>query len=274
MDPELTLVPLGEAREEQVFGGKAVSLGVAVRAGLPVPPGVALSSAFVDRVVAGASDASGPLPSVAPRMAVRSSAIGEDSGGASFAGQHATVLNVTAAGVHDAVRVVWQSARSEAALAYRRRRGLADAPAIGVVIQALVEPVAAGVLFTRDPITGAPERLIEASWGLGEAVVSGLVIPDRFRLHPDGTVLEMEPGHKDVKIWYDGDHGTREVPVPAHQHRALTLGAAHLARLHALAERCTATWGADLDLEWALGPDDTIYLLQSRPITTVPSMNR
>jgi pyruvate,water dikinase len=200
---------------------------------------------------------------------VRSSAVGEDSEAASFAGQHTTVLNVTADGLADAVGAVWASAHSEAALAYRRRRGLQDPPSTGVVIQVLVEPIAAGVLFTRDPVSGADERLIEAAWGLGEAVVSGLVVPDRFRLLPDGTIVEMQPGHKDVKIWWEGSHGTAEVPVPGDQHRTLTLDPGDLARLHALAERCLETWGPDLDIEWALDARRAIHLLQVRPITTI-----
>ena len=274
MDSQLTPVPLPDARDERVFGGKAVSLGAALRAGLPVPPGVALAASLVDRVAAGYDSTVAAVRVGAPRMAVRSSAIGEDSEGASFAGQHATVLNVAPGGLAAAVRAVWESARSDAARAYRARRGISGEPAVGVVVQALVEPIAAGVLFTRDPVTGANERLIEAAWGLGEAVVSGLVVPDRYRLDPSGGVLEIQAGHKDVKIWYDGDYGTTEVPVAEPQHHALTLNAGHLARLHALAERCAATWGPDLDLEWALGVDGVIYLLQARPITTLSSSNR
>lgn len=273
MDPHLRVVPLAAACDEGEFGGKAVSLGAALRAGLPVPAGVALSAPLVDRIAAGLTEAleaavqSGEVP--AGRLAVRSSGIGEDSESASFAGQHATVLNVGPSGLALAVRTVWESARSSSALAYRQRRNITTAPAIGVVIQALVEPIAAGVLFTRDPVTGAQERLIEAAWGLGEAVVSGLIVPDRYRLDSSGGVIEIEAGVKDVKIWYDGEHGTVEVPVPAAQHRGLCLKAHHLAKLHALAERCCATWGPDLDLEWALGANDRVYLLQSRPITTI-----
>jgi pyruvate,water dikinase len=123
--------------------------------------------------------------------------------------------------------------------------------------------VAAGVLFTRDPVTGANERLIEAAWGFAEAVVSGLVTPDRYRLDGSGGVIEIEPGVKDVKIECGREQGAIEVPVPPEMHRALCLRADHLARLHALAERCCATWGPDLDIEWALGTDGRIYLMQS-----------
>jgi pyruvate, water dikinase len=274
MDPLLNVVPLPAAQQEATFGGKAVSLGAALRAGLPVPPGVAIGAGVVDRIASGDAEA---LRAVVAhpqlpggRLAVRSSAVGEDSTGASFAGQHATVLNVRPEQIADAVAAVWQSGRSEAALAYRARKGIHAAPAVGVVIQALVEPIAAGVLFTRHPLSGADERLIEAAWGLGEAVVSGLVSPDQYRLAADGRVIERVPGCKDVQIWYDGEHGTTEVAVPAERHHVLCLDDRQLARLHALAERCRATWRTELDLEWALGTDDAIYLLQSRPITTLP----
>ena len=118
MDHRLSVVPLEAAEHEPTFGGKAVSLGAACRAGLPVPPGVALAAAFVDRLAGGDAAALAHLesPDIAAqiggsRLAVRSSAVGEDSGEASFAGQHATKLNITRAHVPAAVRVVWESAR-------------------------------------------------------------------------------------------------------------------------------------------------------------------
>jgi pyruvate,water dikinase len=274
MDAQL-VVPLAEARHEPSFGGKAVSLGAAIRAGLPVPPGAALGTTLVERAAAGEPDAleilrgSPHVPSA--RLAVRSSAVGEDSAGASFAGQHTTKLNVRRARLPDAVRIVWESGRTESALAYRERKGLPREPRIGVVVQALVEPIAAGVLFTRNPLTGADERLIEAAWGLGEAVVNGTVSPDRITMDPRGRVLDIVNGVKDVKVWYGDDEGTLEMPVDAALQRVCCLGNRHLAALHDLAERCRRVWGPDLDLEWALVADDLIYLLQCRPITTLPA---
>jgi pyruvate,water dikinase len=266
------VVPLAHAVDESAFGGKAVSLGAAIRAGLPVPPGAVLGTAMVNRVAAGdqaaieAVHASPHIPDA--RLAVRSSAVGEDSADASFAGQHATKLNVRKTTVHDAVNVVWASARTESALAYRIRKGLPAHPKIAAVVQLLVEPIAAGVLFTRNPITGANERLIEASWGLGEAVVNGIIVPDRARMSQEGEVVDFLVGDKDVKIWYDEGDGTTEVPVEPALRQAASIGATHLAALHDLADRCSRVWGSDLDIEWALGSDDTIYLLQCRPITT------
>jgi pyruvate,water dikinase len=139
---------------------------------------------------------------------------------------------------------------------------------MGVVVQSLIEPVAAGVLFTRNPVTGAEERVIEAAWGLGEAVVNGAVVPDRLRLDPAGRVLDAIAGEKDIKVWYDDGDGTVEVPVEASLQRRLCLEPAHVEALHDLAARCQRVWGRDLDLEWALDAAGRIFLLQCRPITT------
>jgi pyruvate, water dikinase len=267
------VVPLSAATDESLFGGKAVSLGAAIRAGLPVPSGAALAWHVVARVAeadtehAGAVAASPHVPD--SRLAARSSAIGEDSGGASFAGQHTTKLNVRRHTLIDAVRAVWESAYTPSALAYREKKGILATPRVGVVVQMLVEPVAAGVLFTRNPVTGADERLIESSWGLGEAVVNGSIVPDRYRLSTAGDVLEFTAGHKDIKIWYGDDDGTIELPVDEHLHAAPSLTQAHLQELNRLADRCRGVYGPDLDIEWAVGPDGRVYLLQCRPITTL-----
>jgi pyruvate,water dikinase len=272
VDPRVTPIPLARADDERLFGGKAVSLGTALRAGLPVPGGFALSVALVDDIAVNGAQRLADfiereqLPS--PRVAVRSSAVGEDSKEASFAGQHATHLNVRPAGLVDAVRAVWASGRSESALAYRAQRGIAGAPAVAVVVQQLIEPVSAGVLFTRNPLTGADERLIEAAWGLGEAVVAGRIVPDQFRLDAHGRVLEQVPGDKDVEILHDDDQGVREVALPSHRRYALSLTQEHLHALFDLSERCRRLWGPDLDLEWAIDRAGACHLLQSRPITT------
>ena len=270
------LVPLDAAYQESTFGGKAVGLGDAIRAGLRVPPGVALGAPLVDALADGRDDAlamlldSKHIPS--GRLAIRSSAIGEDSADASFAGQHATKLNVVRTRIPEAVRAVWESGRSDSALAYRQRKGLPATPRMGIVVQVLIEPVAAGVLFTRNPVTGADERMIEATWGLGEAVVNGMVVPDLFRLDAQGRLIEVTPGSKDVKVWYGDGEGTIEMPVAPELHSIPCLAPAVLDALHEMAERCRRVWGADLDIEWALGPDASVYLLQCRPITTLRSV--
>lgn len=267
-------VALPEATDETIFGGKAVQLGAAIRAGLPVPGGMALSSVLVDAVTAAEPAATGGLldawRAIDGPLAVRSSAVGEDSAAASFAGQHLTCLNVnSAAALIEAVRAIRESAHAAAALAYRDRLGIVGPPRIGVVLQRLVIPDCAGVLFTRNPIDGSDERVIEASWGLGEAVVAGLVTPDRYRVSRDGRVVERTAGTKQIAIRVLPGDGTREEPVAAERVRALCLEDEHLARLHALAGRCEDVFGGAQDLEWAF-TGEVLYLLQRRAVTRDP----
>ena len=214
------VVPLAKATDTSVFGSKAVGLGDAERNGLHVPPGVALSGPVVEavglgrRAGHGPGGQSGPGPGVP--LAVRSSAVDEDGAEASFAGQHLTLLNVpTAADVPSALRDIWWSANSDSAITYRQRVGLFTRPSVGVVIQTLLDPDVAGVLFTENPVTGADERVIEASWGLGEAVVAGLVIPDHYRFDRSGQVLERKPGRKSIAVRTVATGGTVEEDIAA-----------------------------------------------------------
>lgn len=269
----MAVVPLKDAHAHDEHGGKAVALGHAVRAGLPVPHGVALSVAFVEAVVAGQADAHGRLDALHRELgggavAVRSSAVGEDGAGASFAGQHATKLNVTSAeALVQAVHAVWESGRTASALAYRAQLGVAGAPRVAIVVQTLVKSDVSGVMFTRDPISGADERVIEASWGLGEAVVAGLVSPDRYRIDRGGRVLERAPGVKDLMIAPRADGGVEEVEISGARANAHALADAQLAALHQLALQCERVFGDDgHDIEWAYA-GDTLHLLQCRPVT-------
>jgi len=267
----IAAVPLVEARDESRLGGKAVQLGAAARAGLPVPAGVALPAELVDALVGGEASAAldSVLRSLRGPLAVRSSCGGEDAAAASFAGQHDTRLNVrTAAQLAEAVAAVWRSGRSDAALAYRRRLGLDEEPTLRIVVQHLAEPDVAGVLFTRNPVTGADERVIEAAWGLGEAVVQGLVTPDLYRVSRTGQVLERTAGHKPIAIRPLPDGSTASEPVAPSLVEALCLDATDLAALHRLAIRCEESFAGPRDIEWALA-GGTLHLLQQRPITRV-----
>jgi pyruvate,water dikinase len=268
--------PLTDQLHESLFGGKAAQLAAAVRAGLPVPAGVALPVAFVDAVAAGRPEARSELAGIsrtlrAPLVA-RSSAVGEDSEQASFAGQHLTRLNLRSAlELVDAVCAIWASARSPSALAYRERLGLPPEPRMAVVVQELVDAESAGVLFSRNPLDGSDELVIEAAWGLGEAVVAGLVTPDRFRLARDGTVLERAAGVKDFAVRTDPEGGTRQTEVHRKLARSLCLDDSQLAALHALALRCDDVFAESHDLEWAFA-GGRLYLLQRRTLTAVPPM--
>jgi pyruvate,water dikinase len=266
------VVPFSKARETSLFGSKAVGLGDAIRQGLPVPPGVALSGDLVEAIASGDEKAiekvMKAVADLSAPFAVRSSAVDEDGAAASFAGQHLTVLNVhSTADVPAAVREVWWSANSDSAITYRQRVGLFTRPSVGVVVQTLLNPDAAGVMFTEHPVTGADERLIEASWGLGEAVVAGLVIPDHFRLDRSGRVLERKAGRKRIAIRSLPNGGTFEQPVPPAQVNQICLDDIKLAALGELALRCEKVYGPRRDIEWAF-QDGTLYLLQCRAVTT------
>jgi hypothetical protein len=269
------VVPLEDARDESLFGSKAVGLGQAARSGLPLPPGVALSGAVVEAVAGGDEPAieevSKLVRPLGGPLAVRSSAADEDGAEASFAGQHLTLLNVPSADdVSSAVREVWWSANSDSAITYRQRVGLFTRPSVGVVVQALLDPDSAGVMFTRNPINGADERMIEASWGLGEAVVAGRVIPDSYRIDRSGRVLERRPGLKKLAIRTLPQGGTVEEEIPADLTERLCLDDDQLGELDRLAGRCEEVYGPARDIEWAFAGGQ-LYLLQCRAITRAGS---
>jgi phosphoenolpyruvate synthase/pyruvate phosphate dikinase len=269
------VVPLAKARDDAVFGSKAVGLGEATRQGLQLPPGVALSGSIVEAVAAGEQRAVGKVMkavrSLERPLAVRSSAVDEDGAEASFAGQHLTLLNVaTDDDVASALREIWWSANSDSAITYRQRVGLFTRPSVAVVIQSLLDPEVAGVMFTRNPITGADERVIEASWGLGEVVVAGQVIPDHFRVSRSGEVLERTAGVKTIAIRTLPEGGTVEEKVEPELVEPLCLDDEQLRELNGLAGRCEEVYGPDRDIEWAIR-DRRLYLLQCRAVTRAAS---
>jgi pyruvate, water dikinase len=158
----MTAVPLDEALDEALFGGTKAQLAVGLRASLPVPNGVALSVPLVEAIsrdeTAAATTLDHAVNKLRPPLAVRSSAVGEDSGQASFAGQHLTRLNLhTTTQVRAAVAAIRHSARNPAALEYRSRLGLPRRPRIALLVQEFVDADCAGVLFSRNPRDGADE---------------------------------------------------------------------------------------------------------------------
>ena len=267
-------VPLSSVFDEPVYGGKAVQLGAALRAGLPVPEGFALDTAFVEDIASGKNAARLEVETLCAALpgfvAVRSSAIGEDSAGASFAGQHATILNAIGPdAVTDAIVAVWQSAHTDSAKAYRTQVNANTDIRMGVVIQKLVAADVAGVLFTCNPVTGQAELVVEASWGLGEVVVQGLVVPDSYRMDPEGRLLEEQPGYKTVRVRHLPGGGTATEPISGDLVEKACLDAEKLVALHALADRCRTVFGeGPHDIEWAF-ERDSLFLLQRRPVTAM-----
>ena len=203
-------------------------------------------------------------------VAVRSSATAEDLPGASFAGQQETYLHVDREGLLDRVRDCWASLFTQRALYYRQEQGFAhDVVDIAVVVQLMVNAEKSGVMFTSHPSTGEPVVTIEAAWGLGEAVVSGAVTPDNYTLDREtGTLREETVAEKKVMHVRDEERGeTVEQPVPEARRDQRVLDAAELADLVELGAEIERYYGTPQDVEWAI--DDGIYLLQSRPITTI-----
>ena len=211
------------------------------------------------------------LPGMDPAVAVRSSATAEDLPEASFAGQQDTYLNVSGAQeVLQAVRKCWASLWTARAIGYRIRQNIApEQIALAVVVQLLVPAEAAGVLFTVDPVTGKRDRVvISASWGLGEAVVGGLVTPDMLIIDKQsGQVIERQTACKEV-MTSRINGGTKEEPVAEDLRRAPVLGDEAAAELARLGVQIEQLYEMPVDIEWALS-DGKFAILQARPVTAL-----
>jgi pyruvate,water dikinase len=187
-------------------------------------------------------------------FAVRSSAMSEDSAQASFAGKFETVLNVyTDEEVRRAIHTVYGSRQSERVQAYSRFKGMEPTHEVAVVIQELVRAEISGVLFTADPVTGQRDQaMISAAWGLGEAIVGGLVTPDTLIVEKaTGRVLTRETADKQVMTVLLGN-GTGLQPVPEKMRYAPVLSDGEAAELARLGAQIEALYGLPMDIEWAL----------------------
>src|ERR687890_1407052 len=295
------VLDLGELRVGDLLrvGGKAANLGELIAAGLPVPGGFCVTTdAYAEVAVGVDTDAppeqvrdalrAAPVPDhVADAVraayralgggvpvAVRSSATAEDLPTASFAGQQDTYLNVVGAdAVLDAVRRCWASLWTDRAVAYRREAGVDPAGVrLAVVVQRMVDAQVAGVLFTADPVSGRRTRaVVDASPGLGEAVVSGAVNPDHLAVEDSQEgghrVDERRLGDRTLAVRALPGGGTEQVELAADAEPCLTDDqAVALVGLGRLAEE---HFGAPQDVEWALDGAGELWLTQSRPITTL-----
>ena len=211
--------------------------------------------------------------------AVRSSATAEDLPTASFAGQHDTYLNVVGrAAVLQQVSRCWASLFTERAVTYRLRNGFDHRKVhMAVVVQQMVFPQAAGILFTADPVTGNRKvASVEASFGLGEALVSGLVNADVYKVR-DGEVVGKAIGTKQLAIHASPAGGTQQSAIDPERQDQPALTDAQVVRLAQLGRRIEAHFGCPQDIEWCL-VDDDFQIAQSRPITTLfpipPSSDR
>ncbi|WP_128904183.1 phosphoenolpyruvate synthase [Halorubrum amylolyticum] len=204
-------------------------------------------------------------------VAVRSSATAEDLPDSSFAGQQETFLNVREQDLIRRVKECWASLFTQRAIYYRQQRGFPHADVdIAVVVQRMVDAEKSGVMFTSHPSTGDPQITIEAAWGLGEAVVSGTVSPDNYVYDRDrGAVDEVTVADKKVEMVKDAETGeTVTLDVDDDRRNSRVLSDAEIEELVALGERVEDHYGTPQDVEWAIY-DGEIYMLQSRPITTI-----
>lgn len=209
-----------------------------------------------------------PLP-----VAVRSSATAEDLPGASFAGQQESYLNICgSAPVIEAVRRCWASLWSARAIAYRAQRGIDPmSVSIAVIVQELIPAGAAGVVFSANPLNGKrSELMITATWGLGEALVAGLVTPDTLVISRDNfRVLRRQVARKRVQT-SRAEGGTSQTGVFFLRQYLPVLGRRQINALCALALKIEQLSEVPVDIEWALA-GDRLYILQARPITALPS---
>jgi pyruvate,water dikinase len=308
----LTDIPL-IARLDQIgrtdadsVGGKCAGLGELIRAGIPVPPGFAvttesfrrhvlenklsprgLDSAAVRRgieeapvpaeLAAAIVDAYAALEELTgstPAVAVRSSAVGEDGRAASFAGQQETYLWVSGAQeVIDQVRRCWASLYTSQAVSYREHLGTDVVPAIGVGVQLMVDARVAGVMFTLDPVTGDRSQIaVNSAWGLGLAVANGEVTPDEFLV--DKVIMEVTRRRvtdKPFEYVAAGSRGVARAEVTADRRTSSSLTDVELLALSGVGKRVEAHMGSPQDIEWAIDRrlpfPESLFVLQSRPET-------
>lgn len=289
------LLPLGDDRcsNSELVGGKASQLHSLTKHDFPVPAAWVLTQAAFDAhfpdasavqipprpmlqmlVQASLQEAAEDLLSDGTRyLAVRSSALGEDGLDHSFAGQHATYYYVTADTLGKAIIDCWLSLWSESAAAYRAQVPYQKLFGMPVIIQKMIPATAAGVCFTRDPTGRYPDQLlIEASWGLGAALVDGRVSPDRYRFDSQLKLMASRIGRKRLKIVADLNNpdASRLEGVPLTQQNQPTLSEDQARQIAELAQRAAALNEGPQDMEWALAGDE-LSVLQSRPITALPA---
>ena len=243
-----SIIPLASADDVRRCGGKAANLARLMRAGAPVPEGIVILEGALERE---AIDAAGIWRMLDVDVAiVRSSAVGEDSSAASFAGQLESIADVRGAeALRDAIVRVQASRTAPRVLSYQSARGVTLA-GMGVIVQRQVHAALSGVLFTVSP-HDPDEMLLEYCAGMGEALVSGAVNPGRVAIHRSGP-------------W-------RQIAAPDD---LVLLDDAQIAHLTRLALDIERTFGAPQDIEWTIDGDGRLWIVQSRPITTRASASQ
>jgi pyruvate, water dikinase len=316
------IIDLADASDADLplVGGKAGKLGELVREGLPVPPGMVVTTeayrAFVEatglaktvsEALATVDEARPGTTEEASRRiraafetaefpaalrseiakayetfarhhavrfcAVRSSATAEDLADASFAGLQETYLNVHGTDhVLDAIRKCWGSLFTPRVLVYRQKKGFDHGGVrLAVLVQKMVDATVSGILFTRDPNTGENHMIVEAGWGLGEAIVGGEVTPDHYVI--DGAtqkIVHKQLAEQKVRYVRAEGGGNRREEVPPDERAVQKLPDARLLRLVSLARLIESRYRRPMDVEWC-ADGHALYIVQARPVTTIPT---
>lgn len=206
--------------------------------------------------------------------AVRSSATAEDLPSASFAGQQDTYLNVRGFdSILDAVRRCWASLFTDRAIIYRARNGFGHEDVLlAVVIQTMIIPTVSGIMFTADPVSGNRKIIsIDASYGLGEAVVSGLVTADMYQVCGD-DIIAKNIGSKQYAIYSLPEGGTVTKELSEEEQNSQAMTDSYILKLAAVGRNIESHYGCEQDIEWCLTAEGDLYVVQSRPITTLYPM--
>lgn len=262
-----------------IAGGKGASLACLYQNGYPVPTGfIILPNAFIDDELL--PDAKEKVreyleiirsENLSCSFAVRSSALSEDSMKASFAGEFETKLNVSSDDdVFSATRFVRNSRKSERVKSYSKEKGIEAEHEMAIVIQLMVQADVSGVLFTANPINGQRDQtVINASWGLGESVVSGTVTPDTFIINNrNNRIIKKEMGSKETNV-VSTNRDTECNPTSKQTKIKITLINSKIIEITKLANKTKDFFGLPLDIEWTLA-DGKFAIVQARPITTLP----
>jgi len=263
------VVVLCDATEESVYGRKAVRFAQTSNAGLPIPVALAFPFTFVEAITYGSP---GPRylldwvsKTVSAPVAVRSSSMDDFLDISGLNRRHPERLNIrTLVEVIDAIKSIWHEFHAGEAMLMRRQMGFTETPRVAVIIQEMVFADVAGLLFTRDPLTGLEEAVIEACWGHEEAVTAGLTEPDRYKVARDGTVLHSSAGNKDGAIRFY-ECGMFQTVIGEEKSHALCLNKRQIGRLNQIALKCEKVFGKAQVIEWAIA-GKRVYILQRSPV--------
>lgn len=257
-------------------GGKAASLGELIKIGIPVPEGLVIPSTILHKDSGRLQLSEKDIVEIfktlkTKRVAVRSSAVAEDSKTASWAGQLETYLNITKSSLSRCIYKCYRSIYSKRARVYALRKRFDPKEfKVAVVIQRMVDSDISGVAFTSNPITkDNDEVVVEAIFGLGELLVQGVVTPDNYSINKNSLeIIQKEIGFKKYMLVFKNDKNLKEL-VPKKRARLQVLSNDLIRKLAELVIKIEKHYKCPQDIEWTVDQTGKIWILQSRPITTL-----